>query len=130
MIKVVKNDEKAKVFGFSTDKNIEHIARTKKENEMENIIKSQFALKAQSKLMCKYAITLTPGSARAQCYNIAHYKLDGEETIADRLLRDHCSRHDALRAAKLMAEAGCATESPCKRPYIFGVFTFLDDSTL
>jgi hypothetical protein len=91
---------------------------------MENV------LKKQSEIMCKFALTLKPGSARAQCYTIANYKLDHGETIAERIMRDHYSLGHALRAARLMFDAGCATEIPNKKPHLFGTFIFLDGSEL
>lgn len=87
-------------------------------------------LRAQEKLMCAYAQSLPPSSARAQCYNIANYSLNVGETIADRLLRDHHGAAHAMRAAQLMVEAGCATEVKNKKPHLYGTFIFLDGSEL
>lgn len=46
--------------------------------------------------------------ARAQLINICQYKLVDGETIADRIIRDHCAFGGAQRAALLLAEAGAA----------------------
>jgi hypothetical protein len=93
-------------------------------------LSSEDALKKQAKVMTKFALTLPPSSLRAQCYTIANYKLDNGETIAERLRRDHSSLDHALRAAQLMADAGCATEIKNKNPRLYGTFTFLDGSEL
>jgi hypothetical protein len=87
-------------------------------------------LKKQSEIMSKYAFSLKPGVSRAQCYNISNYKLNPDETIADRVSRDHRTLSSSLRAAQLMVEAGCATEIPNEKPYVFGTFVFLDGSEL
>ncbi|WP_196161776.1 hypothetical protein [Reinekea sp. G2M2-21] len=58
--------------------------------------------------MNEYSNVLPPSADRAQCINIANYKLLGNESIADRLVRDHKSTNHALRAALLMVAAGCA----------------------
>lgn len=85
------------------------------------------------KKMHDYAQTLPPSSARAQCYTIANYLLNDEETIAQRLDRDHRSSTGALRAAKLMVYAGCAEEVLTKHQEersLFGKFIFEDESEL
>lgn len=87
-------------------------------------------LKEQSRIMSEYAFKLAFGTERAQCYAISHYKLCDDESIADRLLRDHSSRLGALRAAQMMVEAGCAEEAENENPNLFGTFTFLDGSII
>ena len=76
--------------------------------------------------MEKHALTLDPSSARAQCYTIASYEFDGDETIAERLLRDHANLGHALRAARLICDAGL----PNKKPNFFGTYIFGDGSEL
>lgn len=78
------------------------------------------------KAMENYALTIPPCSARAQCYTIANYELN-DETIAQRIQRDHSDSDSHLRAASLMVEAGCATEKQGKK-HCYGVFTFEDGS--
>ncbi len=78
--------------------------------------------------MLELAGELPPGAARAQCINIANYDLVAGETIADRLRRDHNNADGHLRAAKLMANAGCATEEPGDKSF-YGTFTFADGSS-
>lgn len=98
--------------------------------EAGKFLSSEDALKKQAKAMTTFALTLPAGSARAQCYTIANYKLDGGETIAERLRRDHSSASSALRAAQLMVDAGCASEVKNKKSHLFGTFIFLDGSEL
>jgi hypothetical protein len=78
--------------------------------------------------MSSYADRLPLSPARAQCYTIANYDLI-DETIAERLLRDHRTRDGALRAAALMRDAGCAEESDARK-HCYGTFTFEDGSKL
>ena len=80
--------------------------------------------------MEKHALTLEPSSDRAQCYTISSYGFDGDETIAQRLLRDHFSKDHALRAARLICDAGLAREIPNKNPNFFGTYVFDDGSEL
>lgn len=77
--------------------------------------------------MQEYAQTLPASSARAQCYTLANYTL-WDETIAQRISRDHASLSDAKRAMSLMAKAGCATEKNESDTH-YGVFTFEDGSS-
>lgn len=56
-----------------------------------------------------YLKTFPASSARAQLINIQSYKLEENETIADRFLRDHSSRCHAFRQALLLVDAGAAT---------------------
>ncbi len=77
----------------------------------------------------RYALTLPPGCARAQCFTISGYILavDGE-TIAERIKRDHCNVDGHLRAATLLVDAGVAVESDGKNG-CYGTFTFEDGSS-
>lgn len=81
------------------------------------------------KAMQSHALTLKPSTDRAQCYTIANYTLTSGESIADRLCRDHSSSDGALRAAAIMVDAGCATESNAK-DHCFGTFHFEDGSSI
>jgi len=78
--------------------------------------------------MNKFAQTLPPSTARAQCHTIANYHLDRNETIAARIERDHRDSSSHLRVASLVVEAGAATESKGSRG-CYGTFTFQDGST-
>ena len=77
--------------------------------------------------MIKHAQTLPASTERAQCYNIAGLNLNPNETIAERIARDHCDTSSHLRAASLMVDAGCATEV-VKKEGCYGTFTFEDGS--
>ena len=79
--------------------------------------------------MFKYAQQLKPSCDRAQCYTIANYDLGDNETISERLQKDHRSIDGALRAARLMVNAGCAQEINAK-PIFYGQFIFEDQSIL
>lgn len=79
------------------------------------------------KAMQKHALTLNPSPARAQCYAIANYQLDGDETIAQRIQRDHTDSSSHLRAASMMVDAGCASEKQGKK-HCYGTFNFEDGS--
>lgn len=78
--------------------------------------------------MIEFAQTLDPSCDKAQCYTIANYLLTNE-TIAERLHRDHASSDGHLRAARLMVYAGCADEKPWQKDCHFGVFVFEDGSS-
>ena len=73
--------------------------------------------------------TLKPSALKAQCINIRNYKLKGNESIAERFLRDHQSESDALRAAQNLVFAGCANETGRKNS-CFGAITFQDGSSI
>jgi hypothetical protein len=77
--------------------------------------------------MITYAQTLPASTERAQAYNIAN--LTAGESIAQSILDDHATLDGARRAARLMVEAGCATEKK-ENPKYFGTFTFEDGSDL
>lgn len=79
--------------------------------------------------MLKYAETLPPSTARAQCIRIANLSIDGN--LAQTIKNDHSSFDGALRAAELMVWAGAAEyiANP-EKPNIYGTFTFEDGSTL
>ena len=79
--------------------------------------------------MVAYAKTLPPSTVRAQCHTIANLVIGRHGTIANALDAAHRSTDGAQRAAKLMVEAGCATEKTAD-PCCFGVFTFEDGSQL
>ena len=78
--------------------------------------------------MIKYAHTFKPCSARAQCLAIANYTLDYDETIAERVYRDHSDSSSHLRAAKLLVDAGCAVEENGTESF-YGKFVFEDGSS-
>ena len=79
-------------------------------------------------LMIKYAHTFKPSSARAQCLAIANYTLNYDETIAERVYRDHSDSSSHLRAAKLLVDAGCAVEENGTESF-YGKFVFEDGSS-
>lgn len=83
--------------------------------------------KSTANKLIAYAATLKPGSARAQCYNIAGLALLPDETIAQRIYRDHHSYFHALRAMSLCVDAGCAEEID-KKNGCYGTFIFEDGS--
>ena len=60
--------------------------------------------------MVKYAHTFSPSSARARCLAIANLTRDYDETIAERIYRDHSDSSSHLRDARLLVDAGCAVE--------------------
>ena len=78
-------------------------------------------------LMQEYAQTLPASSARVQCYNIANLVIGDNETIANTLMNDHRSQDGHLQSARLMVEAGAATEI-VKKAGCYGRFTFEDGS--
>lgn len=75
----------------------------------------------------EYAQTLPASSDRAQCYTLANYTLC-DETIAQRIIRDHSSFSDIIRAMSLMAKAKCATKET-RNSDRCGLFIFEDDSS-
>ena len=79
------------------------------------------------KAMIAYAQTLAPSTARTQCYRIASLAASG--SIAEALKQDHRSADGALRAARLMVQAGCAKEEGASR-WFYGTFVFEDGSIL
>jgi hypothetical protein len=81
------------------------------------------------KKLHEYALTQESGIIRAQCYTIASYDLLGEETIAERFLRDHAGPSHAIRQAQIMVLAGCANETN-KVKGRYGKITFEDGSSL
>ncbi len=81
--------------------------------------------------MEKHALTLTPGSRRAQCYTISSYSIYDNRTIAEQLFNDHQSSDGHLRAASLMVAAGCAEEVKTDediKKCLYGSFKFNDGS--
>ena len=75
-----------------------------------------------------YLVDMRPSSNRAQIINIINIRLDDDETIAERIIRDHITIGGALRAMMLMSDAGAATHKS-KNPDCYGTFTFEDGST-
>jgi len=90
--------------------------------------KKAIKMKDTRKKMFEYFQKLPACSAKAQCLNIANMYLDDDETISDRILRDHNTVAGALRAMQLMEDAGAATHESAN-PNCFGTFTFEDRST-
>ena len=86
--------------------------------------------KKTEKAMLAFALTLPASTERAQCYTIANYTL-GEESIAEKILSDHCNKGHAYRAAMLIVDAGAATfeENP-HGSHFCGKITFEDGSVL
>ena len=80
------------------------------------------------KKLHEYAQTLEPGSKRAQCYAIASYELLNDETVADRLLRDHANSSHAKRQALILVDVGCANEINRVEGF-FGTIVFEDGSS-
>lgn len=76
-----------------------------------------------------FALTQNTGAIRAQCYTIANYKIQEQETIAQHFLNDHGERSHALRQAQIMVWAGCANMTNKVKDY-YGTITFEDGSTL
>ncbi|MGR2849165.1 hypothetical protein ABMX62_19160 [Vibrio vulnificus] len=85
-----------------------------------------FSLESRKKLNA-YAQSIEPSSARAQCYQLANLK--GDSSIADAIAQDHYQHASALRAARLVVEAGAAEEINATK-YMFGTFVFEDESQL
>jgi hypothetical protein len=76
--------------------------------------------------LISYAQTLPASTERAQAYNIAN--LTAGESIAQAILDDHETLDGARRAARLLVDAGCATEKK-ENPKYFGIFTFEDGTS-
>lgn len=76
-----------------------------------------------------YIEQLDPSTIKAQCLNISGYKLFGNESIADRFLRDHVNKYHALRSARHAVNAGCANEIN-RIKNNFGDIVFEDGSIL
>lgn len=70
-----------------------------------------------------------PSHTKAQLINILHYKLHGNESIADRFLRDNTDFSHARRHAQLLVGAGCANELN-RRKAIHGKIVFEDGSSM
>lgn len=83
-------------------------------------VKTRSALKS-------YLDDVPAGPTRAQLINILNLELDDNETIAERIARDHSTIDAALRAMHLVHQAGAATHKT-SHPGVFGVFTFEDGS--
>jgi hypothetical protein len=79
--------------------------------------------------MHKYALTLPPCSARAQCLRIAGLILDNNETISERIQRDHTSIAHAKRASRLVVDAGAAIETGAGT-WFYGDIVFEDGSII
>ena len=81
-----------------------------------------------SECMHHFAQSLPPSNARAQCYTIGSYRLNGM-SWAEKLLSDHGGAiYYAYRAAQLMVWAGCATAENSKGD--MGIITFRDGSKI
>jgi len=78
--------------------------------------------------MNEYALILPPGTNRCQCFNIANLHV-GAGGIAQAMIDDHVGSSDPHRAAKLMVDAGCATEIGATS-HLYGIFEFEDGSKL
>jgi hypothetical protein len=82
-------------------------------------------------VMREYALTLEPSTDRAQCFCIANLELKKGDSIADMLSSDHRKTCDgALRAARLLEDAGLAIEIKNKNPKHWGTFIFADGSEI
>ena len=99
---------------------------------MTTNFKQYDAIIKTKKLMRRYGDSLPPSTTKAHAYSISLWDFFEDETIADRLSRDHNVLYDyALRAADMMCRAGAAihhqTEKE-KNKKLFGEFEFLDGS--
>jgi hypothetical protein len=79
------------------------------------------------KKLTDLAQSLPPSSQRAQCYHLA--QLQAGLSIAETIASDHATDSGALRAARLVVDAGAATEDGATE-FSFGTFTFEDGSQL
>lgn len=77
----------------------------------------------------KAIIECPASSEKAQLINTLGFKLYGNESIADRILRDHVSIGHAKRHAQLLVNAGCANSINNRIGY-YGKILFEDGSSL
>jgi hypothetical protein len=70
-----------------------------------------------------------PSVEKAQLINTLTFKLYGNESIADRIVRDHASIEGAKRHAQLLVNAGCANSINNRIGY-YGKIIFEDGSEL
>ena len=67
------------------------------------------------KALNAYLIDFPASSARAQLNNIIGYRLNEDQTIADKFISDHNDLPNAFRQAKLLVSAGCAELKEIKK---------------
>lgn len=95
----------------------------REDHEIRSLPKHTLACLREAVRTCKSSLE------KAQLINTLTFKLNGNESIADRLLRDHVSIGHAKRHAALLLQAGCANEIN-RRKGLYGTFVFEDGSEL